>query len=58
MFVKSKVAHIQPGSLEYREEGEQFDLEGALYKHVEVFKRPKGKAEEAPEDERPLVTKK
>lgn len=45
MFVKSKVTHIQPGTLVFRAEGEQFDHDGKLYEHVEAVKGPKGKPE-------------
>lgn len=55
--VKAKVTHIQPGTLFYREEGEEFEHDGKPYKHVEVVKAPaKGRAkpeeaETSPEEE-------
>jgi hypothetical protein len=58
MFVKAKVAHTQPGSHAYREEGEQFEHDGKPYKHVEVLKQPKASTDNEPEDERPNLTKK
>jgi hypothetical protein len=33
--VRAKVAHTQPGTLTYREEGDVFVHEGELYEHVE-----------------------
>lgn len=50
--VKAKVAHTQPGTLAYREEGEQFEHDGKMYKHVEVVKQPETqKGKSAPEEE-------
>lgn len=56
MFVKSKVAHIQPGTLAYREEGEQFEHDGKPYKHVEVVKPGKAKEAESESDEKDIGT--
>lgn len=36
--VRAKVAHIQPGTLQYRSEGERFTHTGELYKHVTPVK--------------------
>lgn len=36
MDVRAKVTHTQPGTQEYRREGEVFDHQGKLYKHVEA----------------------
>lgn len=52
MFVRAKVAHLEPPSGKYRNEGEEFEHEGTLYKHVDPVKKSKAaKAEEKPEDE-------
>lgn len=52
MLVKAKVTHTQPGTHAYREEGEEFDHSGKLYKHVEVVKpEPASKAKGKPEPE-------
>ena len=38
--VRAKVAHTQPGSLTYREKGDEFSHIGEPYEHVELVKRP------------------
>jgi hypothetical protein len=60
--VRAVVAHIQPGTLEYRDEGEEFVYDGKPYKHVEVVKQkptPRAEQEETASDNAPAtVTKK
>lgn len=40
MLVRAKVAHLEPPSGAYRQQGEEFDHDGKPYKHVEVVKQP------------------
>ncbi len=51
MRVRATVAHIEPGSLTYRNEGEVFDHEGKIYKHVEKVSAEKAARLTAEEDE-------
>lgn len=51
MRVIAKVAHIQPGTLVYRAEGDVFDHDGKIYKHVEKVVVEKQKPAAAEEDE-------
>jgi hypothetical protein len=46
VLVRSKCAHIQPGSMTYREKDEQFTHVGDLYKHVEAVKGPQPAADQ------------
>lgn len=56
MLVRAKVAHLEPPSGAYRQQGEEFDHDGKPYKHVEVIKQPakeKVKAEPEVEEAKP-----
>lgn len=57
MQVKAKVAHLQPGTNAYRFEGEQFEHEGKIYKHVEPVKGKPAKQEDEEHDEQPAPQK-
>lgn len=50
MLVKAKVAHMEPPTGTYRSEGEEFDHDGPLYKHVDAVKKSKV-AKTGPEEE-------
>lgn len=46
MKVRAKVTHTQPGTQFYREEGQEFEHQGKLYKHVELASKPAAKPAE------------
>ena len=49
MKVRAKVTHTEPGTQIYRTEGEVFEHQGDLYKHVEAVK---GKPDDDEDEEK------